>query len=197
MTISALQLKNATAKAAAGEVTGMGATVTLYATGFSDVPLTVSALAINRGDTDYSTVSVPADAETLSAILAISATARIKLYLLLFTGDGKSYVGSNLDLDISDFRYDRGVDSITVALVSRSPINIPASAQSEVLDFQSKRKLGAPSNTTVYSVNPFNYLKYSLGSTVTDGADTGTVVSAKLSLSPKGAPSLFIEVQPV
>lgn len=197
MTIAALQLKNSPSKNSGYRVSGIGAIITLYAPTFTDLPLTVSLLSINRSESNYTVINVPVDDDTLADILAIAGTARIKLNILLFTQESKTFVGSNFDLDLSDFRYDRGVNSINVSIVSRSPINIPASAQSAVLTYQSKQKLSSPNTRYLYLVSPFDYLKYSIGSVVTDGALTGTIISTKLNLSGGQPPSLSIEVLPV
>jgi len=193
--ITALQLKSATAKAASPQITALGGAVTLYSpsAAAADLPLKPSAIKISRGASSYSTLIIPANSEVLAAVLAMPEDTRIRLQVTLISPAGKTYSAVLIDLDLTDFRADMGVQSSTVTLVSTTPINIPKAAAITLTKYAQKQKSTDPI-TYSYAIEPLDFVKYSIGTVVTEGAVTGAV--SRYSLEIGRTTALNIEVTP-
>jgi len=198
MTILALQLKSGTAKLGAFKALAIGAVVVVTATGFADLTLSASSVSLSRGDSNYSVINASADEAVIDGVVIRIATqtARLTIKLLLFTDQNISYVAHHFQLDIDDFRYDQGADGASISLVSRSAISIPKSANIIIGAVSERQKLTGTPEHYVYGLNPVDYLKYSKGTMVTDGAITGQIVASKLALGAGQSSTFNIEITP-
>jgi len=191
--INLIQLTHTVTPYTGSSIYGLG--IKLYARvysstqAFTDLILKVSkAKIVSRevGVEGYINLSIPTSFLDSEELL-VRADGRIEIKIVNVSIDGIETTVQIFDADIDDFRFDISPDKATYTLVLRSDFSSPVKGAVIQNNFISKIKLAytGVEERYVYSVDPVDYRRYSIGASFAEGLLSGVIDEIDFTLVPR------------